>query len=219
MNARWGIMVPLLPNELFSSWLARAALTQGCDPLVLAGDVWPTWRVWTIDLDRGIAPNRLEHLAKVSGIEKLSFETAMLRPTAQLITADICERVAVWPWTLALGSRNRKRHGGLQYCPVCLSLDAKPHFRLQWRCAWYLGCALHGCALRDNCPHCYTPIEPHRLTAMDRHMAICASCKGDLRTANVVDAPFEALAFQEAADQVLAKREGFYGTAHLTPSE
>lgn len=33
----WALSVPLLPEESLSSWLVRAALRQGCDPLSLTG--------------------------------------------------------------------------------------------------------------------------------------------------------------------------------------
>jgi hypothetical protein len=41
----WAIRVLLLPDESIASWLARIALTQGCDPLSFTGAIWPKWRV------------------------------------------------------------------------------------------------------------------------------------------------------------------------------
>lgn len=131
--ANWAIPVPLLPDELLSSWLVRAALAQGCDPLVLSGELWSKWRIWTRDADRGLNQERLLVLAKASGVNSAAFKAASVRCIVPAITTEPLDELAIWPWVLALGSRNRKRHGGLQYCPLCLREDTKPYYRLQWR--------------------------------------------------------------------------------------
>lgn len=203
MKTRWAVPVALLPNELFSTWLVRAALSQGCDPLVLTGELWPRWRVWTRDPDRGLSDEHLSALTVVSGIESATFHLATLRPTAVAVTQTSIENLAIWPWVLAFGSRNRKRHGGLQYCPHCLQDDKTPYFRLEWRLAWHTNCPIHEVLLMDRCPNCNAPLEPHRLLAEAGHLAVCATCKGDLRECAVMDASIEALAFQRCADEIL----------------
>lgn len=208
--SRWTIPVPLFPDELFSSWLTRAALTQGCDPLVLTGDLWPKWRIWTRDPDRGLSDERLSILAMVSGIEESAFKATSLRPIVSAVTSEPLDDLAIWPWILALGSRNRKRRGGLQYCPSCLREDREPYYRLQWRMAWHTCCSVHRVRLLDRCPHCNAAIEPHQLLAMDGGMAICATCKRDLRTATTLRVGTDALAFQQAADQVVSHGQGQY---------
>ena len=85
--ASWPINVALQEDESLSSWLSRAALENGCDPLVLTGNVWPKWRVWTTDIDRGMSEERLLTLEKASCINVQSFEAASLRPTGSLITS------------------------------------------------------------------------------------------------------------------------------------
>lgn len=215
LNARWAIPVALLRDELLSSWLVRAALAQGCDPLVLTGDVWPGWRVWATDPDRGISTEHLEALAVVSGIPAEAFDAASIRPTlVTLFSRPEAER-AVLPWMLAAGVRNRLRHGGLQYCPACLAEERHPFFRLPWRLAWHTACDRHGLVLLDRCPKCAAPVEPHRLTAMDCHLAVCARCRADLRQAGTVDADTAALAFQNTADLALASGTGLFGGEHI----
>lgn len=213
VSASWAVPVPLLPDELFSSWLARAALAQGCDPLVLTGALWPRWRVWTNDPDRGLSEDRALALAEISGLEVAMFEVASLRPAAAAIALAPLDALSIWPWTLALGSRNRRRHGGLQFCPLCLQNDWKPYYRIQWRLAWHTGCSEHGVQLLDRCPRCNAPIEPHRLLATDSVMSLCATCKFDLRkSATVVHTP-TARAFQQAADEILANKQGSCGAS------
>ncbi|SMF94999.1 TniQ protein [Methylomagnum ishizawai] len=199
--------------------MTRAALTQGCDPLVLTGDIWPKWRVWTLDPDRGVTGDRIEALSRLSGIAKEAYEAAMLRPIAEVVSGNSLHDKSTWPWVLALGSRNRRRRGGLQYCPRCLAEDRRPYFRLHWRLAWHTGCPRHGCRLLDRCPHCTSPIEPHRLSAKELTMAVCAACENDLRMVGPVDADADGLAFQRAADEAVASLEGHYGGKALPASE
>lgn len=210
MTSQWAIRVPLLPDEIISSWLVRAALTQGCDPLVLTGDVWPKWRIWTQDADRFLDDERIEPLCAVSGITKESLRAATLYPVTSQITGGNPPGKAVWPWMLTLGARNTKRRSGLQYCPSCLAEDAAPYYRLQWRFAWHVGCEKHGCSLHDRCHVCDAPVEPHRLLAEDQRGSLCASCKADLRNAIPTPCAASALAFQRMADHVALHRQAQY---------
>lgn len=218
MSSGWALPVQLLPDELLSSWLARAALMQGCDPLVLTGAIWPRWRVWTVDVDRGLTEAQLSTLSRLATIEASRFEDASLRQAASVISSQPLEKLSVWPWILAQGSRNRKRHSGLQYCPSCLREDEHPYFRRHWRFAWHIGCVTHGCQLVDLCPTCAAPLEPHRLSATDCHLAICATCRADLRKIDPRSAHPQGLAFQKAADEVLMLGFGLHGDEHLLPA-
>ena len=208
MTRAWALRVDLLPGELFSTWLVRAALGQGCDPMHLTGWLWPSWRAWTVDLDRGLTSPRLTVLASRSGIAAERLEAAMLHPLLALVAPDVNRSQAMWPWMLAQGSRNRRRQGGLQFCPACLAEDAMPYFRRAWRLAWHIGCATHGTLLADHCGRCYAPAEPHRLRAGDRTLCNCASCGHDLRHCAVIRVCQEALSFQRAADAVLSSGHG-----------
>ncbi len=215
VNPRWTIPVPLLPDELFSSWLVRVALAHGCDPLVVTGALWPEWRAWIVDLDRGLTEDRLAKLCTMSGIRAEAFNAGSLGTIIKKIADDAPH----WPWLLTYGTRNRKRHGGLQICPACLAEDKTPYYRLQWRLAWHVGCSKHDCMLLDRCPNCDAVFEPHRLSAEDAHVAICASCKHDLREAVKIPFDCNALAFQSMADTVVSSSHCDYGQGILTTAE
>lgn len=201
-------MVPIQPDELLSSWLVRASLSHGCDPLVLTGYVWPRWRAWTVDVDQTVTSERLATLARLSGIPADIFKAATLQPVTTGICGASPSPKSVRPWILTLGARNLKRNGGLQYCPECLSADRDPYFRLQWRLAWHTGCQRHGKSLLDRCWNCKAPLEPHRLIAEDGHVAICATCRADLRAASGDSWLSSARGFQLTADQILQERAG-----------
>lgn len=215
----WAIPVPLLPDESLSSWLARAAITQGCDPLTLTGAVWPKWRVWTLDPDRGISRERLYALSEASGISVTAFGASALRPDAERIEGHPLSDSKGWPWILALGSRNRRRSGGQQFCPECLASDTKPYFRKRWRFAWHIGCAAHEKQLLDRCHVCGAPVEPHRLLAEDKHLAWCARCKFDLRSAASLPVSKDALGFQRMADRAVNIGEGAFGRRLIPVSD
>lgn len=215
---RWLLPKPY-SDELFSVWLVRSALTLGCDPLVLTGEFWPKWRPWIIDIDRGITSDRMKTLVKATGFEREMFESMMLPRTAVVINGTIVPaNKSVWPWMLSLGTRNRKRSGGLQYCPHCFEDDGRPYYRLQWRFAWHSGCPKHGCLLIDQCCACHAPLEPHRLDAMDSVIAVCSRCRHDLRRTQTQKVPPGALSFQADADRVIQEHQGWYGERAVSPA-
>lgn len=215
----WTIRVPLLADESLSSWLARAALRQGCDPLALTGAIWPGWRVWIRDVDRDIPLVRLNPLVRASGIPISEFQQAALRDVCERISGQPLQDSRTWPWLLALGTRNRTRHGGQQCCPLCLDQDAAPYFRRIWRLSWHVGCSLHGVMLLDACPACQAPIEPHRLMAEDQHLSQCSRCKFDWRATDCSPLSPETLRLQQHADEALWSGQTVLGNKSLSTSE
>ena len=206
LRGRWTLSTPLLPDEIASSWLVRLARVQGCDVLALTGELWPDWRCWTQDLDRGVSAPRIGALASATGIDADAFHAATLGPVIERV-AEIDGRARTrWPWTTTLGSRNTRRHGGLQCCPACLADDVVPYYRLGWRLAWHSLCDVHGLVLLDRCPACRSPLEPHRLEIRDASNTLCATCSEDLRSGTTCEAAPAGLDFQRMADA--AAREG-----------
>ena len=213
----WAIHVPLIDDELFSTWLARVAIAQGCDPIDLTGSLWPSWRAWTVDIDRGLRDDRKRLLAIRSGVSEERIEEAMLLRVLKCIAPEAQPSQATWPWILALGSRNRLRRGGLQFCSTCLAEDAAPYFRRTWRLAWHVGCARHNALLGDHCEQCKSPAEPHRARATDRLLCRCPNCGFDLRRTKTFKVDTDALAFQATADDVLVRGGGTWEGEAVEP--
>ena len=205
---RWTMPVALLPAESVTSWLVRSALRHGCDPPTLTLWLWPGWRFWSLDADRGIPGERLAALSRVSGIPAEALRAATIQPIASRLQDGHLNTSSSWPWTLTIGARNMRRNGGIQFCPACLQEDDSPYFRLPWRFAWYIGCALHQATLSDRCAACSAAVTPHRLPADAAHAAVCAACRADLKDADTEPCPPEALAFQESAEQVALDGSG-----------
>lgn len=162
-------------DEALSSWLIRISLESGCDPLSLTGLLWPKWRAWTVDIDKGLDQEYLDILVRKVGtspdhFNPSTFKTLFLQNSA----------INLEPWILALGTRNRKHKSGWQYCPKCLESDPVAYFRLNWRYVLHVGCVKHNQRLLDQCPHCQKAIQPRLLEAPDQTLSCCALCKEKL---------------------------------------
>ncbi len=197
----WVTRTPLFQDEALSSWLIRVALGCGCDPLSLTGIIWPKWRVWTIDIDKGLNQEYLEILARKTAVSQDQLNNATFK---ELFVQN--NELNPHQWILALGTRNRKHSGGWQYCPKCLEEDPVAYYHLNWRYVLHVGCTKHQLRLVDQCPHCHKAIQPRLLEAPDRTLSCCAICKKKLPDvkANTIDQ--NALRLQEDLN-----RTGFVG--------
>lgn len=211
LGAAWLRPVALQPDELFSTWLARAALAQGCDPLTLTGSLWPDWRAWTVDLDRCVSKERLASVADAAGLSAGALAAATVRSYALSVAGSHSQSSPICPWILATGARNRLRRGGLMYCPSCLATDRAPYFRMHWRFAWQTVCQAHAIMLHDRCMHCGASPVPHQALAQGALLTCCGRCGFDLTTAPKQHASPQALGRQLATDRVARGESGGYG--------
>jgi hypothetical protein len=169
------IRLPLLTAESLSSWRQRNGSANGFR--------WfPTLNARPAgDPDR--CPNADE-------IDWLSREFAVPVPT---LRASSLERyvetligrsspLAFLRWIIPC-SKNCAMVGAVNgYCPVCLSVDARPYFRLAWRLAFITHCPIHKCRLLERCSRCtccawptvYLDRASFPQTWMD--IARCAGC-------------------------------------------
>lgn len=215
---KWVCDTHLTPDELFSSWLVRYALNQGCDPLTLTGELWPSWRVWAIDLDRSPYPNQIKTLTQNIDVPSDYFDSAFLKTQIQSVNLSNLKTRSNWGWLLSYGSRNRRHYGGLQFCPVCLS-ESDAYYKKQWRFAWHTVCVKHQCQLIDACPKCNSPIQPNLLEAIDRKINLCSRCKYDLSHSQQSQANSDILKFQLHADSTLESGSTYYHKHMLTTAE
>lgn len=205
-----------MADELFSSFLVRSALTHGCSPFALASAVWPTQRVWTRDLDRGLDQTSMAVLSRLAGISVVALESCTLKSVADCITPNSAGRIGTWPWVLVLGSRNRFHAGGLQCCPACMAQE-DPFYQIQWRLAWHTRCPMHRARLIDCCPTCSIPLQPSLLSPGDS-IAQCHACKSKLAFSGQIDVSAGAAAFQGSVDEMVWLGT-WYGPLRLTCSE
>lgn len=207
LTTHWAVSIPLLPGEIFSSWLVRASFANGTNPMSFAGAIWPMWRAWTKDLDRRLPEEQQISLSRAGGPTKCFIEETTLHKVAGTITGKDPPSTGFWPWILTIGLRNRTYKRGIQYCPQCLASDPIPYFRQQWRLAWHTSCAEHQRSLGDRCPHCLGAIQYHRLTVSKQSLRYCSLCHKDLAQTPAKAMPEVAalLNFQDQADDQIKR--------------
>lgn len=217
LNPRWPLTSPILPDELFSSWLVRTAHAHGCLPNTLTSAVWPGSRAWSVDLDRAHRWARMDVLASFTGLSEQAISASTLWPIIQRLHPNAAtQRTQNLPWILPLGYRNRSRAGGLLCCPRCIT-GPVPHYLLQYRLAWHTVCPWHRLLLIDHCSICNSALQPARLRA-DRPLSECYQCGHSLGVASPEPLVESALAFQAFAD-VSSRSTTFYGRLPLSFSE
>lgn len=218
VNAVWPLVPPLLQDELISSWLVRCALAQGCGPLTLTQEVWPELRFWCTDPDRYLSTVRLVELSRLSGIPFDALQSSTLLPLHQVMIGDAGFPKSIAPWFLCLGIRNRRRSGGLQYCPKCFEQQT-PHYLIQDRLAWHTACSVHHVNLLDHCECCHAPLCPQLITPPDETLGRCHRCGYELYLAPTQTANVDALSFQNATDGLFSGPPIRYGDCRLLLTE
>ena len=218
LTALWPLVPPLLQDELISSWLVRCALAQGCGPLTLTGDVWPGLRFWCTDPDRYLTSARMVDLSRLSGMSADALQASTLIPLYRMMTGNADFPKGIAPWILCLGVRNRRRSGGLQYCPICFE-QRTPHYLIQDRLAWHTACAVHHVNLVDHCECCYAPLCPQLVTPPDETLGRCHRCGYELHLAPTQTASADALSFQNATDDLFSGPPIRYGGRRLLLTE
>ena len=170
--------------------------------MTLTGALWPAWRVWTVDADRGIPAELRNALYQGAGVTADAIAAAALEPIGTRVAARRPRDQGAWPWIVPL-SRRGGRTSARQYCPACLSEDATPHYRIGWRLAWHTGCARHGRSLVDRCARCGATQQLQHLRADAWHVATCTACGTELRDSPAGACHPDALKFQQAGDGVI----------------
>lgn len=216
IEPRWPIPQSLMKDELFSSFLIRSALAHGCSPIALTSAMWPKQRVWTLDLDRGLPPNNVKVLSRLSGIPVPALQSSTLQPAVDVIFNSSHLHSGVWPWVLVLGCRNRRHAGGLQCCPLCMG-QPNPYYRIQWRLAWHTRCTLHRIRLIDCCPICQSALHPS-LLGQGGSIDHCHLCGSALTCGTQADVSEGAAAFQQHVDDIILSGTWF-GSLQLSCCE
>lgn len=202
-----------LPDELFSSWLWRAATAAGAPARLFALDAISALGT---DIDRDAAPATLRRLAQVSGQSFDHLAGGMLSAIRTPdTTAGFAEDVLLQDGRYLLGRRSRDRLGRpppvLQYCPHCLQTDPRPHFRRSWRFAHAVVCPQHGCRLHDRCWRCGGTVMPLEQRVIDVQPR-CPMCDATLSEACAIAT--RSRPRQQALNAML-----FYLAAHIPADE
>ena len=208
-------LVPIQFDETLSSWLLRSAVAARCEPLTLTGVIWPGWRAWTVDLDRGLSDARLKALHQACGVDAERIRACEMRDLLRPLGASLSDAMPVWPWLAARGMRNRRNTGGQPFCPECLGSDARPYLRRAWRAAWNVGCLIHDCELLEHCSECLAVHQPSRDTPRPVSLTNCWNCQFDHRKTIASRLDPLAAEIQARADMVLSCGTGALGSREV----
>ena len=184
-------------DEILSSWLVRLAMAHGMKVHSFSSISFPQKAIWNRDIDKSTDNDLLESLSLLTAtsIQRVN-ET-----TLSSLEGFLYERHNKYgpnPWILPVGVYHRKRvQFGMQFCPLCLSEDKIPYFRLKWRLTFMTICEKHKIILRDRCFKCQSAINFHRNELGDFHkfvsdsLTICHICQADLReSSNIFEENF-----------------------------
>lgn len=174
------IKTPFHLDESLSSWLIRASLNQGCDPLVFTQFYWPNFRLWNYDVDKGfqyINEQIHKDIAVLANAHHINLEAQTLNNFGKsLELSDNYKKINI-PWTQPLSKRNRNSLLGYPYCPLCMQSNNEAKLKLSWRFTWSVYCDEHKIQLHDTCSQCKHPYQPQLLEADVRYINHCHNCK------------------------------------------
>jgi len=174
VSDQWPVFVEPQPDELLSSWVHRVGFANGIAARSFGRVLGFSGGMWSPSLDMNFQADAVSVLSAHTGV-------SLPRLSAMTLKGSPLKR-------LLLPLRDDGRRCGsawLQFCPQCLTKDAQPYFRRQWRLATRISCPHHRCGLRDRCPSCRSRIAPFDQVALiPQHY--CARCGFDLRNASKV---------------------------------
>jgi TniQ len=173
----WAFARKPLEGELLSSWLVGNARRHGGQIHTFCMLSLDERYLWSRDVDRYAPAKVIQSAAWLSDITVEHVQSLTLNEDCSRVS-DSQVRSFSPPWLLQLGLSHRNQLGhGLQYCPACIRRDQV--FKRSWRWGFVLHCEEHpNIQLRDSCPHCDSPVVPHRAPHCD--VTRCWACKGDL---------------------------------------
>ncbi len=157
--------------ELPSSWLMRAALSQGARPKELLEFMGLSLRT-----GKSVDPD-LRMMSEVGLSALRSADPGAVLPVAGRIFSEL-RRLDPKGEVLLRGKCGRAR---ARFCPLCLGNQAVPHIELHWRFGPWVHCPVHECLMEDACPHChgfvFLPFDMAGSGAGNRGIAYLSECQ------------------------------------------
>lgn len=137
------------PFESPSSWIVRAALTQGVSPRKLL-------------LFMGFSEHQLRH-TDLDLLLTSRVGLAALKKAGPVAHMPVAERVFTALLTIDPDAKVLLREGRakarFRFCPLCLREQRQPHLEVHCRFSPWRFCPLHSCLMEDVCPHCSLPLD------------------------------------------------------------
>lgn len=207
---------PPEPDELFSSWLVRLATAHHIKLHNFSRHIFGNRRIWNRDIDKSADAAHIEKVIEYTGkgFEKIRDSTLW---TYEGTLYEKHNPIGNQRWLLPTGIyRQKRKRFGLQICPLCLSEDREPYYRIHWRLSITTVCLKHQINLLDRCPGCNNPIMFHRgdmgwrNQSVSFSMVICSICDTAWTSRTVIDSLGRAepniICFQQRIEDALRDR-------------
>lgn len=137
-----------LPGETSSSFRQRAGWANGYAIFPVLDE-----RTRRSDPDVGASCDDNKWLATLHGVTSDQIVSMTLRSLIGRVVPDLSLRSQpIWWLRTRMGSATAAC--GPMFCPLCLSEDDIPYYRLSWRLAFITHCEKHQTRLLDRCPRC-----------------------------------------------------------------
>lgn len=151
------------PGECLSSWIVRTAHNNGLKVQTFSDLSFGKHnQIWNRDIDK-LAP---DFVMKMMSNYTSTSRTVTNKTTLSLYTNRLFPAIrpsGILRWVNPLVLHHRKHTAfGMQYCPLCLSEDKEPYFRIAWRLALYTFCPIHKVMMQDHCK-CGASVNFHRI--------------------------------------------------------
>lgn len=189
----WPVHPQPLPDEIFLSWISRAARTNGQKLFTLCDITSKGTQILNRDIDRSISRAALETFAiKLNTTYESAFNTTLESYEGLVFEKHFSKGVSRHILQAGIHHRTRTSYAQ-QFCPECLA-ESIPYYRKFWRLIYATVCTKHGIRLYDRCPNCNQPIMFFRNELKEKNMpyrgsfTLCHQCKFDLSKADSVPA-------------------------------
>lgn len=217
LSHQWPVRPQPLPDELFSSWLFRAARANGQKLHTLCDITVRKVPILNRDIDKSITIPVLKAFAtKLNTPMEQAIDTTLASYLGQLYEKHNANGDTKHILPLGIYHRDRNQFGQ-QYCPDCLATDNTPYYRKFWRLALATVCTIHHRKLLDRCPSCGSPVIFFKNELKEKHkpyigiFTLCHRCGFDLKKASSVAADKQIIDLTMEFKSVLNK-----GYASLT---
>lgn len=152
------------PGECLSSWIVRTAHHNGLKVQTFSDLSFGKHnQIWNRDIDK-LAPDFvLKTMSTYTSTPiKVANKTTLNLYKKRLL--PVIKPSGILRWVNPLVLHHRKHTAfGMQYCPLCLSEDKEPYFRIAWRLSLYTFCPIHQVMMQDRCMCCGASVNFHRI--------------------------------------------------------
>lgn len=175
-------------DELFTSWFCRMSVEYGLKPHTFLQnyleDKAPPLRR---DLDLFENNHLMNFIINHTSFPKNKVRRLFLNELNMFAFKDFKEKKSYISNVLPLGVSNRKIgiNTGIQYCPSCLKHQL--YYKIKWRLVTSIICLRCYVQLKDQCPHCKSPINFIKIytsnntsTVENLHLNQCFKCKQNI---------------------------------------